>query len=338
MEFTYKVYSPEYRERVLKLLDGLWHFNDNMKDAYFRWKYEQNPFADSVKGYMALDGEKVVAFRGYMMLPVTFEGKSFLNAQLSDTVTDSNYRRMGLFKNVTDFSLRELEKDSRVIVSLNSSSGGPTLGGYLKLGWRPLSEREHLFRISIANILKNRRGKGWDADELTEEKNGMTFQLARSFNAREIISLPGHVAGITHERTLDFYKWRFENPREKYMFATVRDNGGKVLAFAAFDDFGSGRFDLMDFLYSDKKVLKQMLDWVFKKSVRSYITLWTVGKNNVIYRNAGYFGFRHLNMLLRHFEKFRKPPYLVRPIGKSDFPDIADSSNWDLFKVMADEN
>ena len=77
-EFTYKKYSPEYKEQVLELLGNLWDFSDDMKHKYFKWKFEDNPYTDEVEGYIALDGDKVVAYRGCMIEPIRFNVSTYI--------------------------------------------------------------------------------------------------------------------------------------------------------------------------------------------------------------------------------------------------------------------
>ena len=131
--FIFKKYSEEYKEQIIDLLEILWHFDRKKRILYFKWKFEDNPYSNEPLAFIALDGEKVVAFRGYMVQPMIFGNIQFLEASLADTVTHSDYRRMGLFKSLTNFSISEISKMNNIYISLNSSSGGPTLNGYLSL-------------------------------------------------------------------------------------------------------------------------------------------------------------------------------------------------------------
>ena len=105
MEFTFRKYKEEDREQVIKLLKHLWKFSDNDKHKYFDWKYTQNPYTQTPMGFVALDKDKIVAFRGYMIQPMHYKENVFLNASLADTVTDPDYRRKGLFSKITEYSI-----------------------------------------------------------------------------------------------------------------------------------------------------------------------------------------------------------------------------------------
>lgn len=334
-EFVFKRYNPQYKKQVIDLLDGLWHFDREEKLRYFKWKYEDNPFTDDVAGFIALDGEKVVAFRGYMVQPMRMGNMDFLNAQLADTVTDSNYRRMGLFRSITQFSINELEKDRRFGVSLNSSSGGPTLNGYLKLDWRPLSEREHLFRISFNGLVRRFIRRVRPFEEAEEKKSNLSFILSKENRPKEISSLPFDYSRISHSHTTEYYDWRMRNPHNKFVYAYLyRDEA--LTAYYILVDLGGGRYDIVDFNGTDKKSLRQLLDFFCRKTAPLYISLWTVGKTNVIYQNRSAFGFLPLNAVLRHLRNFKKPPFLVRGFNDRGV-DIYEENAWNINKIIADE-
>lgn len=334
-DFLLKKYSSEYKDRVIELLDGLWHFDKEEKLRYFKWKFEDNPFTDDVVGFIALDGDKVVAFRGYMVQPMRFGNIKFLNAQLADTVTDPNYRRMGLFKAITQFSINELEKDHRFGTSLNSSSGGPTLGGYLKLDWKPLSEREHIFRMSMLGIIRKLTHRIKVFEESEKIKSDLKFVLSKENEPEQIASIPFEYNRISHDHVSKYYDWRLKNPHNKFVYAYLycKEN---LIAYYVLNDLGKGRYDIIDFNGINDSSLKILLNYFCRKTSPLYVTLWTVGKNNVIYRNKSKFGFVPLNILLRHIKSFRKPPFLVRKFNDFEI-NMMDQTSWNLNKIIADE-
>lgn len=335
MELEYKKYSPEYKTRVIELLGYLWNFSYADREAYFKWKFEDNPYTDSVMGFMALDGDKVVAFRGYMVIPVAYRTRRYLNAVLADTVTHPDYRRRGIFQAITNYSILEIEKDERYLVSLNSSSGGPTLGGYLKLGWFALCEREHLFRFTVRGIWRKLHKTGCEIS-LERTKNNLTYILTGENRPADIVTLKYEYDYLSHERTEEFYSWRFRNPHNRFLFAYLYDKCGELSAYVIFAVNG-GRFDIVDFNCKEDKSLKLLLNWVGKEAHPFYISLWTVGKNNCIYRNRRAFGFLSLSFILNKFKKFRKPPFLAREFAKYESTAVHDIVYWDLYKLVADE-
>lgn len=335
MDFKYQKFTPQYKGQVIGLLDNLWHFDNSEKYDYFKWKYEDNPYTDGVVGFIALDGETVVAFRGYMVEPMQFEDKVFLNAQLADTVTHKDYRRMGLFKSITQYSINELNKDQRFAVSLNSSSGGPTLGGYIKLGWRPLSEREHIFRFTFKGIIGKLYRKKSSFHDYYKKVGDFSIVINSENKASELASIPYDFYRISHSHSEDYYKWRLDNPRSVYRFAYLYSNNS-LKAYMIFVDMGDGRYDLIDFNYYNIADLKKLLNVFCREESPVFITIWTVGKHNVIYSNRFSFNFYRINMVLRYLKNFRKPPFLIRLFNNQGM-DLLNPDIWDLYKITADE-
>ena len=340
MELQYKKYSPEYKNQVIDLLDNLWHFPYEEKLAYFKWKFEDNPYTDEVLGFVALDGDRVIAYRGYMIIPIVYQNSEYLCASLADTVTHPDYRRKGIFAAITKFSIDEIMKDGRFLISTNSSSGGKTMGGYLKLGWRPFSEREHLLRFNMWGLVnKFIKHKKFDPiiDLEYNSRKDFHFILTRENRPSDIVSIQYDYFRISHKRDKDFYSWRFGNPHNKFLFAYVYDMKGELLAYIAFSGILGGKFDIVDFNCKDKTYLKLLLKWVCKNVHPYYVSLWTVGKNNCIYKNKYYYGFISLGFILNRLKKFQKPPFLIRGFSEMKDDIIYNADNWDLYKVVADE-
>ena len=87
MEFIYRKYRIEDKNQVIDLLQHLWDYDASKRVRYFEWKFEQNPYTNDPLAYVAVDGDKVVAFRGYMVIPVQIDNRDYLCAVLADTVT-----------------------------------------------------------------------------------------------------------------------------------------------------------------------------------------------------------------------------------------------------------
>lgn len=337
MSFIYKRYSSEYKEQVIELMNYLWNFNKELWKPYFEWKFEANPYIDEPLAFIALDGEKVVAFRGYMVIPFQIYDKKYLCAVLADTVTHADYQRKGLFSRVTKYSIQEILKDGRYLISLNSSSGGKTLNGYLKLGWKPLCEREQLFRFTIGGIMNKLLHRQPPNTYIKSSYTGRTLVLSDKCNVKDMCGIPFIYDHLSHCREERFYAWRFQNPRDKYKFAYNYDTQGNLVAYLVLFKIAEGKWDLIDFNALDKVELKYLLNWVCNSLKPLFIGLWTVGKENIIYRNYSDFGFVALNKVLRHMKKFQKPPFLVREFSDEKHEVVADAKNWDLYKLVADE-
>lgn len=339
-DFVFKKYSEEYKEQVIDLLETLWQFNREKRLAYFKWKFEDNPYAQEPMAFIALDNDKVVAFRGYMVQPMIWGNIQFLEASLADTVTHGNYRRMGLFKSLTNFSISEISKMGNIYVSLNSSSGGPTLNGYLSLGWVPLVRREYLFRFSNLGILKYVfRIKSKFSSYKKQLKDGR-IEITEDLRVEDLINMPYEKNRITHRREILYYSWRLNNPISKYIYCYKYDNTGNINAYIVFKEIGQKKYDLIDYNYLSEKDIKNTLSIFVKKVSPFYILYWTVNPNSLLNKKSFRFKFYSLNFILNKFSKFRMPPFLVRPFDCIDpnlKSSIRDIRQWNLYKIIGDE-
>lgn len=336
MKFIFQRLTAKYKSQVLELLNNyLWNWNDaELSEKYFNWKFEENPYLTDFPCFIALDNDKVVAFRGAFITPMKFGDEIFLSAQIGDMVTHPAYRRKKLFQNLTHYTINELKKDDRILTCCVSSSGGPTLGGYLNLDFKPLSEREHLYKISYFNLIKK-----IILNKTRTIKNCKTKNYEISFKCKlnDILSLNDKTDKITHLRDAKFYDWRFKNPKNKFIYSYLY-NGNAIKSYIIFLDRGGNRYDIIDFNYINSDDLRFNLNKFFKVTDASFINIWTVNKNNVIYKNKKYFGFGLIHKILYKFKKFQKPPFLVKIINESTFTKLfEDSSNWDINKIIADE-
>lgn len=343
-EFIFRKYKNEDKEQVLNLLgNALWHFPQEERVAYFDWKYEQNPYTDSPLGFVCLDGEKIIAFRGYMLQPLSIAGKIYYNAALADTVTDSSYRRMGLFSRITKFSLEELEKDPQIFVSTNSSSGGPTLNGYLKLGWIPLTERGHLFSFTWRSLFP----KHQNSSNYSYTKRNTQVVLTTECRATEIgnLALSKNPMNLISVYTDEKYVgWRYANPNAKYFFAYFYQDE-KLKAYIVLKKIAERKYDIVDYQCEEKRMLKTLLSKTHRWLNPMYILNWIVNHNDIKTKEHS-MGFVNLDFILNRISKFKTPPFLIRTTktfqneqdwtidGKVDMKNIA---NWNLNKVVADE-
>lgn len=344
MNFTFRKYQPQDREQILHLMDNLWPFTAEEKEKYFHWKFEQNPYTQSPMGFVALDGNRIVSFRGCMVQPLIFKGESFLAATLGDSVTDPNYRRMGLLTNITKFLTSELNKDKEFKVCLNSSSGGPTYYGLLKLGWKPLAERTHLFSFSMSSF-RNRVPIPVYPIEL--KRNGYTIIISKEIRTNEMAQLVSQHKSldvISIDRDSQYFNWRFANPTASFIFAYFYENG-QMKAYCCFKEFKKRKLDIIDYEFTKRKQFKLLLQAIHHMIAPRYILCWTVNPNDRIIQSPGYFGFINLNFILRFFDKFKKPPFSLG-LTKTDKTekdwflygkDMRDASTWNLNKAIADE-
>lgn len=343
-DFFLRKYKQEDKEQVLALLgNALWHFPYEERLAYFNWKYEQNPYTESPLGFVCMDGDKVIAFRGYMLQPISIKDKVYYNAALADTVTDSNYRRMGLFSRITKFSIEELEKDASIIASTNSSSGGPTLNGYLKLGWQPLVERKNLFSFSWRSLFTKKNA----STECSTDMGTCCICMSTDCRAVEMALLAQNKIARQYfsvHSDEEYIKWRFANPHAEYRFFYYYEKE-HLCAYAVVKQVGNRKYDVVDFQFEEENQLCRLVNYMHRWLHPLFILHWTINENAVINKSPWKYNFISLQFLLKRIAKFNVPPFLVRT-AKSlqqeqdwlvEGVDMRDNMNWDLHKIVADE-
>lgn len=337
MNISFKKYSPEYKEQVIELLKDFWPDNKSDRLAYFKWKYEDNPYTESPLCFLALDNNRVVGFRGFFVVPVKNNSECFLCALASDSKTDPNYRGLGIFKSLLKYSIESLKNHNDLLVYMNSSSGGPTAGTHLALGCTAFSEREHLFRFSFYGIIKKVIGRRTDWKNRKLLIDGKTIFLTDSFIAEEFESIPYDYNLLSHPKTKEFYEWRLQNPLNNFKYACMYDADNKLRAFIIFADMGGNRFDIVDFNYYNEKDLKALFDIFFKSIKPFFVLLWTVGKNCCMFTDNKTYGLHSFSFILSHLKKFQKPPFMMRPLMQQDTDRLTSPKNWDLYKLIGDE-
>ena len=336
-EFTYKKYSPEYKQQVLDLESSLWHFDDDKKLKYFKWKYEDNPYTDSPEAYIALDGDKVVAFRGYMVHQCQINGNVFYIAGAGDTVTHPEYRRLGLFHKLNSYSIESMKNSGSISVCISSSSGGATMKSNILLGMKPICERKHFFRFNLKGIFRSFFHKETVINEINEYKNNQRFVLSLTCKSKDMASVPFEYKQISHIHDETYYSYRYANPLAKYVFLYKYDNKNLLQAYIVLLSKSQNRYDLIDFNGSETDI-SQLLNWGDKKLMPKFILLWSVGRNNCIINNRLKFGFISLNFIINRLKKFRKPPFLVYNLNEKLLNiDVTKTDNWQLYKIISDE-
>ena len=343
-DFIFRKYKQEDKEQVLALLgNALWHFPYEERLAYFNWKYEQNPYTGSPLGFVCVDGDKVIAFRGYMLQPISIKDKVYYNAALADTVTDSSYRRMGLFSRITKFSIEELEKDASIIASTNSSSGGPTLNGYLKLGWQPLVERKNLFSFSWRSLFPKKDV----STECSTDKGTYRICMSTDCRAVEMELLAQNKISKQHfsvHANEEYIKWRFSNPHSDFLFFYYYEKD-RLCAYVVVKLIGNRKYDVVDFQFEKEKQLRRLITYMHRWLHPLFILHWTVNQNAAINKSPWKYNFISLHFILKRIAKFNVPPFLIRTAKSQqqeqdwivEGVDMRDNLNWDLHKIVADE-
>lgn len=153
--------------------------------SFLEWKHKLNPVGPSVIAF-AYDGEKLVAARAFQRA-YSFN-KNRLIYQPCDTVTHNDHRQKGLFRELTQLCLNNINLDKTLIINFPNDNSEPA---YLKMGWSKYSNLIKEYSFNPFGVRK----------ELTRE-NILTWCRE---NKDTIFS--------------DYIRWRFINhPTNNYRF------------------------------------------------------------------------------------------------------------------------
>lgn len=135
---TYEIvrYQPGFRDQVLELQTHLWSPDLAVNDAYFAWKYEQNPYLDAPFLHLAVSGGRVVGMRGMYgaSWQVGQPSGQFLAPCAGDLVVDPDHRDRGLAAAIIEAATHDLSERGYGY-TFNLSASPATQLGSLRTGW-----------------------------------------------------------------------------------------------------------------------------------------------------------------------------------------------------------
>ena len=142
-------YKSTYKSSILKLLASKWEgVSPEEIRQRFEWRYEKNPYSNnSIYIYLACNGEQVVGFRAFVVQFFGIGDNLYKVFSPADAIVDSNYRRMGIFTQLNNFFLDDIQNISNAIV-LNTSSNQFSSPANLKQGWMAM-DYIHKFGFQI---------------------------------------------------------------------------------------------------------------------------------------------------------------------------------------------
>lgn len=157
MEYEIVRYRQEFKEGVLKLLEGLWGPSPALNAACLEWKYERNPYQSEPLLYLALHGGRVVGMRG--MCGAKWEAgmppEQFVIPCAADLVIAPEHRNRGVISKIMRFAFDDLKARGTEYV-FNLSAGGVTFLNSLAMGWRSIGCLQKVSREDTREPAKER--------------------------------------------------------------------------------------------------------------------------------------------------------------------------------------
>ena len=352
MESAYQIVPYEARmgDGVVRVLRHLWGKDDDGNRAYFRWKYEDNPYRQGPPGVVALHHDTVVGFRGYFATrwAVANQGE-LLVLGAGDTCVSPDHRRKGLSVALGEAALATCTKGARLLV--NTSSSRSSAPGYRRLGFVPVADRTYLHRYSLPKLAwyvaatklgikaSARRSAGASACGLVVSDVPDVEAMARL-----VAEAPARPAlAIVRDKTL--FAWRFANPRSRYLFYFLRPVGSLLAYVALRLPRGGRRGFVIDYAERSPGVLERLIPLVTKAGHADVFSVWACGTqpdDRVAFEHGG---FRPGGLLGAIDGKISgERPILVRPStarpSEADWfvhgLDVRKSSNWRFLELASD--
>jgi GNAT superfamily N-acetyltransferase len=145
MDYEFMPYQPEMLGQIAALRFEQWLEEPSFVASYLAWKYEQNPYADRMRLYVALSDGKVVATRGAYGGLLSAGGDLFPVATASDNQVAPVHQGRGLSTRLTRFLLDDMACDgldyalsmgaNRTTQLLSRRSGWERVCAYRPLYW-----------------------------------------------------------------------------------------------------------------------------------------------------------------------------------------------------------
>lgn len=215
----------EDRTAIIGLLAAsLGRDDDPRFQALYAWKHEDNPFGSSLK-VVAVDGERVVGFRGLMCWQWQQDDRIVEAVRAVDTATHPDYQGRGIFTRLT---LRALELlCSEGVGFVFNTPNGQSLPGYLKMGWQrvgrvPISVRPRSPLGTVRMVQARVPAERWSEPCAAGEAADIVLADVDALSALLASQPPS--SGIRTVRSPRYLLWRY-GPETLGYRALVADGG-----------------------------------------------------------------------------------------------------------------
>lgn len=245
--------------------------NYEERKILFEWVYENNPFSNEPLNYLALDDKKIVGFRGFIPQRYKVNNRCFTIIIPTNGTIHPDYRRKGIFTELSNFSLQDIsdKKDIKLILSLSPNKAAT--GALQKAGYKPIGQRKKLYYFSPFKMFKKSPISKLETKGsfLTYYKDNIQIDITSELRTEKISRLmESYTSGdkITNIRNKDFYKWRFSKSPHDTIFIYCSYNDELVgymaleqhnLSFKSIRDLHY--YMVMEYGYTQKNHLESMI-------------------------------------------------------------------------------
>ena len=348
MDITIKPYSKKYFKQCAELQKYLWKENKVNREIRFEWAYNNNPNNTIPLSVIAVnENDEVMGFRGYFLNSFKINNQEFLIAQLSDTVVSEKARRLGIFQNMTNYSLEYLKKNNVAFIVNLSPSWAPYYG-YKKIDFADLASFHSVYRFSLINILKERVFKIQRNDlyniEFERSFNDNTYIISNEANETILsqVEILKKQDLLCSSLNLANIKWRTKRPSSNYIYAYVLNKEEELLSFMMIKSKDFYNYDFGLILTKEMESLKKIMQ-LFRKTYKpAAVAAWDFalsGEEKLQLKKLGMYSIPFINKIRKN------PPAMIRTLHKNEDGslnwivngvDIRDVNNWSISKIDLD--
>ena len=352
-------YHPKFKEQLIDFLGtGMsWEeLSDKKRKELFEWKYEKNPYTEKPLCFLALHDDKVVGHRGFVAQKFRSKKDEHLFAIPGDSMVHTDYRRLGIFSDLVEFSNNDIIYNSDVDLFLSLSTTKATTEATKRYGYVPVGERKKLYRFSIKNIFNYRYNDGIDLNKtISSKKTGHTIEITDEVKKEDMIDLMDSYKKdkkLKNLRDEEFYRWRFEECPNDHIFIYFW-NRDELEAYVSmekdkFPFFGLNLdyYSLLEYGYTEIRIFEELVKTLTKKLSLPFIMSYIFTRKEEEISTLRDHGFKGSDSYLINSLQNRGlldeeglPGILVRPaskkVGDKDFyldnTDTRKEKNWSLF-------
>lgn len=230
--YVIQQYSDRHKDGFLSLYGTV--FGDASRE-WFQWKYEDNPYVDSVPIYVATKEDKVVGASPFFALKLAIDDRELLTLQPADAMVHPDHRKNGLLSRMTEQAI-DFYADRSPAIFFNFPNW-KSKGAYLKHGWEVVDELTTCYRIQnptrVVGIVPNsiprsfvesvgkaiaRTYHGVRSQPNISPNNNIQISQYQDIPVSEFVMLTGREGTNKLQLVRDevFYKWRYNSPKWSY--------------------------------------------------------------------------------------------------------------------------